>query len=95
MGTQLVQALNDQDKTNLVIPVIAYITVIAVMTWSAIMTGRRWAIIGSLLFLASDSILSWNMFIEEVSYSGALIMTTYYAAQICIAHNVGHRPVAE
>ncbi|GFN32870.1 lysoplasmalogenase [Paenibacillus xylaniclasticus] len=89
MAAQLVQALNEQGKTNLIIPVIAYITVIALMTWSAVMTGHRWAIIGSLLFMASDSILSWNMFIEEIAYSRAFIMTTYYAAQLCLAHNVG------
>jgi Predicted membrane protein len=88
MGTQLVQALQDDDKGGLIIPVIAYITVIAVMTWSAIMTGRLWATIGSLLFLASDSILSWNLFVSDITYSGILIMSTYYAAQYCISRNV-------
>ncbi|WP_318152649.1 lysoplasmalogenase [Paenibacillus terricola] len=88
MGTQLVQALQDDDKNGLVIPVIAYITVIALMAWSAIMTGRLWATIGSLLFLASDSILSWNLFVSDITYAGTLIMTTYYAAQYCIARNV-------
>lgn len=88
MGTQLVQALQDDNDTGLIIPVIAYISVIALMAWSAIMTGRLWATIGSLLFLASDSILSWNLFVSDITYSGVLIMTTYYAAQYCIARNV-------
>ncbi|GMK40319.1 membrane protein [Paenibacillus sp. CCS19] len=88
MGTQLVQALREDNDTGLIIPVIAYIAVIALMAWSAIMTGRFWATIGSLLFLASDSILSWNLFVSDITNAGILIMTTYYAAQFCIARNV-------
>ncbi|PWW08596.1 putative membrane protein YhhN [Paenibacillus cellulosilyticus] len=88
MGTQLVQALQEDNDTGLIIPVICYITVIGLMAWSAIMTGRLWATIGSLLFLASDSILSWNLFVSDITYAGTLIMTTYYAAQYCIARNV-------
>ncbi|MCQ6560005.1 lysoplasmalogenase [Paenibacillus mendelii] len=87
MSMQLVSALVHDGKEGLIAPVLAYLIVISLMGWSAIMTGNTWAIIGSLLFMVSDSILSWNMFISDVSYSGPLIMTTYYAAQFLIAHS--------
>lgn len=75
--------------TGLVIPVMIYVTVISLMLWSAMMTGSVWAMIGSLLFVISDSILAWNMFIEDIPDAGVLIMTTYYAAQFMIARSIG------
>lgn len=58
------------------------------MAWVAILTGNRWAAAGSLLFVASDTVLAWNMFVEAVPYSGVLIMTTYYGAQLLIARSL-------
>ncbi|AZN43781.1 lysoplasmalogenase [Paenibacillus albus] len=88
MGHRLVTALQDSGDSGLIAPVLVYITVISLMAWTAILTGNRYAIIGSLLFLASDSILSWNMFVSDISYSGVWIMTTYYAAQYFIASSL-------
>ncbi|MFC5472137.1 lysoplasmalogenase [Cohnella suwonensis] len=85
MGTELLRALSEDDKGALMAPVVLYILVICAMAWTAIMTGRATAIAGSLLFLVSDSILSWNMFVSDVEYAGPLIMLTYYAAQFLIA----------
>lgn len=82
---RLVDALQQDDKTGLIVPVLLYIAVIATMAWSAVMSGNRYAIAGSLLFLASDTILSWNMFVGDIAHSGVWIMTTYYAAQFLIA----------
>jgi alkenylglycerophosphocholine hydrolase len=87
-GWRLVNALLDDDKTTLVVPVILYITVIGLMVWSAILSGNKRAIIGSLLFLASDTVLSWNMFVSDISHSGLYIMSTYYAAQWLISSSV-------
>ncbi|WP_307266083.1 lysoplasmalogenase family protein [Peribacillus sp. V2I11] len=42
--------------------------------------------------MISDSILSWNKFIDDVAFSGPLIMLTYYAAQFCIANSIGMKP---
>ncbi|QQS98946.1 lysoplasmalogenase [Peribacillus psychrosaccharolyticus] len=91
IGTQVVQALNQNDQSNLVIPVICYILVISIMGWTAIMTGNRSAVVGGLLFVASDSILSWNMFVSEVAYSHPLIMLTYYGGQFFIANSISTR----
>ena len=88
MGKELIAALQLSGENTLIIPVLAYITVISFMLWSAIMTGNPWAIVGSILFVISDSILSWNMFISDIPNSGVLIMTTYYSAQFLIARSL-------
>jgi alkenylglycerophosphocholine/alkenylglycerophosphoethanolamine hydrolase len=77
----------EQNNAGLVVPVLFYIIVISLMGWSVIMTGNTGAIIGSFLFLISDSILSWNLFVSPISYADILIMTTYYSAQFIIARS--------
>lgn len=89
MGNELIQALIRDDDQALIVPVILYVAVISMMAWSAIMSGNKVAIAGSLLFVISDSILSWNMFVSDVTYSGIWIMTTYYAAQFMMARSIG------
>ncbi|MGN7454139.1 lysoplasmalogenase [Paenibacillus pasadenensis] len=91
MGMRLVEALRGSGQTGLIVPVIAYVAVISLMAWSAIQTGDRQAIAGSLLFVASDSILSWNLFVADVPFSHALIMLTYYGAQFLIAGSLSSR----
>lgn len=88
MGARLVDALKLAGDYALIAPVLAYILVISLMLWSSVLTGNRWAMAGSLLFVASDSILAWNKFISDVPYSNELIMSTYYAAQFLIARSI-------
>lgn len=88
MGSRLVEALEVSGDTLLIVPVLLYISAIMLMVWAAVMTGNRWLITGSLLFVASDSVLAWNMFVSPVEYSHLLIMSTYYGAQFFIAHSV-------
>jgi alkenylglycerophosphocholine hydrolase len=90
IGSQLILALRTEGEDGLVIPVIAYMVIISLMAFSAMMTGNRLAISGSILFVLSDSILSWNMFIAEIPYSDVLIMSTYYSAQFLIASSLSH-----
>lgn len=85
IGWQLISSLLAGGNDPLVIPVITYMLVISLMALSAIMTGNKWAIAGSLLFVLSDTILSWNMFVSNIPISDVLIMTTYYSAQFLIA----------
>jgi uncharacterized membrane protein YhhN len=87
MGSTIIHHLS-KGETSLIVPVIFYITVISTMVWSAIMTANKSAIIGSVLFMISDSILSWNKFVSHISYSDVLIMTTYYLAQFFIAKSI-------
>ncbi|MGM0840155.1 MAG: lysoplasmalogenase [Bacillota bacterium] len=85
IGRQLITALQTEGNDGLVIPVVAYMLVISLMALTAILTGNLWATAGSILFVISDSILSWNMFVSALPYSDVLIMTTYYSAQFLIA----------
>lgn len=87
IGNRLVTSLKLDHNEGLIIPVIAYITVIAMMALLATMTENNWVAIGSILFVISDSILAWNKFISPIGYSGILVMTTYYSAQFFIAHS--------
>lgn len=88
IASQLATSIPESDS-YMVIPVILYCVVIFFMGFSAIMTGNLWAIIGSLLFIASDSILGWNKFVFSIPGSDAWIMITYYGAQFLIAHAIG------
>ncbi|GAA0332577.1 lysoplasmalogenase [Oceanobacillus oncorhynchi subsp. oncorhynchi] len=88
IGYQLVSNLQTNGDTGFIFPVIAYIGIITLMAFTAIMTGNRWAILGSLLFIISDSVLAWNMFITGFTGAHEVIMLTYYGAQFLIAHSL-------
>lgn len=70
------------------IAVIAYISVILTMGWTAIRTGSKFATIGALLFILSDSYLAINKFVMLLPFSHEVIMLTYYGAQILIALSI-------
>lgn len=86
IGYRLVESLRMDANDTLIIPVIIYILAIMAMCWLATMTNNIWAIIGSVLFVISDSILAWNKFVSVIDFADVLIMVTYYAAQFFIAH---------
>ena len=75
-------------ETVLTFAVLAYISIILTMGWTAIRTGSPFAIIGALLFIASDSYLAINKFIMPLPFAHEIIMTTYYSAQILIALSI-------
>jgi uncharacterized membrane protein YhhN len=68
---------------TLKLPVIAYLCVISIMGILAIQSSLplRWAVIGALFFIASDSLIAINKFVSPLPLEGVLIMGTYYAAQ--------------
>ncbi|MCL1702921.1 lysoplasmalogenase [Lysinibacillus sp. Bpr_S20] len=70
------------------IAVIAYISVILTMGWTAIRTGSTFATIGALLFISSDSYLAINKFMMPLPFSHEFIMLTYYSAQLLIALSI-------
>ena len=63
------------------IPVALYAVVISVMMYSALKTDKHYLIIGALLFLISDTLLSVNLFLKPLMILNLLVMTTYVAAQ--------------
>lgn len=73
--------------------IIAYILIILTMGWLAIRTRLKLVIIGALLFMFSDSVLAIDRFVYEIPYRDALVMVTYYSAQVFIAASIGSRLV--
>lgn len=63
------------------IPVTIYAIVIATMMYNAIKTHNRNLIIGALLFLISDTLLSINLFLKPLIIINLMVMITYIAAQ--------------
>ncbi|MDN3016159.1 lysoplasmalogenase [Paenibacillus sp. BSR1-1] len=88
MGYHIITSLLQNHNDALVVPVLMYIVIISLMCWTGFLSQNIWAILGSILFVLSDSILSWNLFVSKIPYSDILIMTTYYAAQFLIAHSL-------
>jgi alkylglycerol monooxygenase len=79
---------------GLQIPVAAYVFIIALMGAQAIgravqlkTTSSKWVAAGSLLFMASDSLLAINKFVLPIPLSPLWILGTYFSAQLLIAKN--------
>ena len=75
----------------------AYALLITTMSWRSLarfnLRGdipwrKIFSAVGALLFAMSDIILAVNKFCFAVPFEHALIMTTYYGAQLCIALSV-------
>lgn len=80
-------------ETFLGIAIIAYIIIILIMGWTAVKTRLPLAIIGALLFIISDTALAIDRFMFDIPNRDAVVMLTYYAAQIFIAISIGSRVV--
>ena len=63
------------------IPVLIYAVVISVMMYNALKTNNRNLMIGALLFLISDTLLSVNLFLKPLMILNLLVMITYVLAQ--------------
>ena len=63
------------------IGVSVYACLIGAMMLAALLQRSSVFAIGAVLFVFSDFILAWNMFVEPVPYNGYLILISYYAAQ--------------
>lgn len=83
------------------VPVLAYVVVLALMAVLALArywkrpqpdavqaSSARWAAMGALLFVASDSLLAWDRFGGGLPLASLLVLSTYYAAQYAIARSV-------
>lgn len=91
MAAWIAGAQYSAGQTILGTAIIAYIAVILVMGWMAIRTRLPFAILGALLFICSDSFLAIDRFVTALPYRDALVMVTYYAAQVLIVSSIGNR----
>ena len=63
------------------IGVYIYATLICIMLISALLQRSSIYAAGAILFVFSDFILAWNMFIEAIPHNSYLILIPYFAAQ--------------
>lgn len=70
------------------IPVIIYAVVIATMMYNALKTHNRNLIIGALLFLISDTLLSVYLFLQPLMILNLLVMATYILAQLFLVNGM-------
>jgi hypothetical protein len=58
-----------------------YAVIICLMLMTALLQRSLLYALGAMLFVVSDFVLAWNMFVEPVHNAGIILMGTYYAAQ--------------
>jgi uncharacterized membrane protein YhhN len=54
---------------------------IALMVGSAFASGEWLAVVGALLFFASDSLIAWNRFVVPLPWAPTAIIVTYHLGQ--------------
>ena len=78
-------------------PVVAYVTVIGAMAWQAVVRALgpatpspsgALAAVGAVVFMTSDATLALDRFAHRFRGAHAVVMVTYYAAQLAIAASV-------
>ncbi|XP_006868358.1 PREDICTED: lysoplasmalogenase [Chrysochloris asiatica] len=69
---------------DMTLPVAVYAFLLAAVLWRGLARGGS-ARLGGLLFIISDAVLAWDTFAQPLPHSRLVVMTTYYAAQVCFA----------
>ena len=77
------------------LPIIVYGLVIVTMATTAraregntSQNSFRWALMGSILFVLSDSLLAYDSFKSNIPYAGVWVMSTYCAAQLMLTKGI-------
>lgn len=83
VGTRIVNAAHDK-APELAVPVIAYMGVISAMLVFAVGSGNGAALLGALLFYASDALIGWTRFVRPLKWAPLAIMVTYHLAQAAL-----------
>ena len=81
---------------SLIVPVAIYMCAITAMVLTAILArfSTHWIVAGTILFLASDSLLAVNKFKTPIFYRDYLVWATYYAAQFAICFGFLHEKLS-
>ncbi|MNJ83175.1 YhhN-like protein [compost metagenome] len=70
------------------IPVIVYGTTISIMAYFSLRSRNKWLIAGAFLFVISDSLLSFNMFVNYTAVMEQCVMATYVFAQLSLVRGM-------
>ena len=82
VGLIILKSVKASEEPELLGPVAVYMTVISAMVVTAFGTGHWTAIVGALLFYASDALIAWNKFVRPTRQGQLAIITTYHLAQV-------------
>jgi alkenylglycerophosphocholine hydrolase len=80
-GVLLLRSLLVRGERALVLPVCVYMVAIVTMVVLAVNVGVPAAAAGAVLFLVSDTLLSWNRFVTPVAHGDLGVHVTYHLAQ--------------
>lgn len=70
------------------IPVIVYGITISIMAYFSLRSKNKWLIAGAFLFVISDSLLSFNMFVNYKGMIEQCVMATYVFAQLSLVRGM-------
>jgi CubicO group peptidase (beta-lactamase class C family)/uncharacterized membrane protein YhhN len=91
VGRRIVAAAG-RSNAAYVVPVKAYLSAISVMAVAGWATGAAAAIVGTTLFVVSDSVLGWRQFVAERKWMAPLVMMTYHGALLGLALSLAVSP---
>jgi uncharacterized membrane protein YhhN len=80
LARRFISALKRLDQRNLVPPIVVYMAVISAMVVCAIASGKVLGIIGAVLFMASDSLIAEERFVQQRRWQPLTIIITYHLA---------------
>lgn len=80
LARRFIGAIRSSGHDGLVMPVVAYMTVISAMTVGAVASGRPAAVGGAVVFMVSDSLIAESRFVAARSWHPVGIMVTYHLA---------------
>lgn len=83
IGRRIVLAVREK-APEFSTPVSAYVAVISVMVVSAIATRNVYAAAGAIVFMASDTLIAWNRFVQPLAWAPVTIMVTYHVGQAAL-----------
>lgn len=83
LGRRIVAGARQRDPA-LGVAVVAYLAVIAAMATVVASTGSAVAVAGALLFVTSDTLLGFDLFVRPVRGAHIAIMMTYHAALVAL-----------
>lgn len=81
IGMRIVRSAISSEP-DLAVPVKAYMAVISAMLIVAFGSGQPLAVVGALLFYASDAMIGWNRFVRPDPMLPLAIIVTYHLGQI-------------
>ena len=80
VGRRILTSVREREP-RFATPIAAYIAVISVMVASALATREPLAAVGAVLFMASDTLIAWNRFVQPLRWAPVAIMVTYHLGQ--------------